>query len=101
MKTFFTYLLMALFTLAFSYKTVKYLTKVKIADTTCACDMDCEKEKEDTVEKDELKDIFFHQTFCNKNVLLSEKLYSPAERDVDFISSNYTNLVYCPPEWCC
>ena len=101
MKTIFTYLLLLLFTMAFSYKTVRYFAEIKVADTCYTCDMDCEKEKEDTTEKDEVKDILFHFVLGNRNPLLIEEIITPTELVVNFTSANYSNLVYCPPELCC
>jgi hypothetical protein len=87
--------------MSFSYKAVRYLAKDNVSDTCYACDMDCESEKEDTTEKDELKDLIFNFTFGHKNLLLIEEKFLPTELVVNFITANYSNLIYSPPELGC
>lgn len=103
MKTLVTYLLIALFSFAFSYKTVKYVAKLKTMEVCCTTDndMDCENEKESTPEKDEVTDNFYHFSFNTKAMLLAAEAFIPAEFIVSFTSSNYSNSVYCPPETRC
>jgi hypothetical protein len=100
LKTAFTYLLIILFSFAFSYKTLKYVAKLK-ADICCTTEMDCENEKESTPEKDEITDDFYHFSFIHKDVLLTAETVIPSELIVNFTSANYSNSVYSPPENVC
>lgn len=101
MKTLFTYFLIALFSVAFSYKTVKFIAKLKTAEMCCSSDMDCENEKENSPEKDEVTDSFYHFSFYDRDLLLTVEAFIPAEFIVSFTSANYSNSVYSPPEGRC
>jgi hypothetical protein len=63
--------------------------------------MDCESEKEASVEKDEITDPFYFFSFGDKSILIREELFLPSELVVNFTSANYSNLVYSPPEAHC
>lgn len=97
MKAVITYLFIVLFAFTFSYKTVKHLLLAKV-DIVCATDVDCENEKEDSIEKDEIVDAFWHLLFQTHTFILTEETFLPAELIVDFSSANYRNLIYSPPE---
>lgn len=100
MKSFITYTLLVLFTFAFAYKTVKCLSKVKVTETCCSNDMNCENEKEDSVEKNEMKDMIHHSLF-QSNLLIIEERQKTVELIINFVSANYKNSVFSPPEVCC
>jgi hypothetical protein len=86
-----------LFAFTFSYKTVKYIVKVK-AEVTCAVDMDCENEKENSIEKDEIVDPFCNSFLHSDKLILTEETFLPKELIINFSSANYSNPIYSPPE---
>jgi len=88
---------MVVFTIACSYKSVKYLISAK-ADVACVSDMDCENEKENAIEKDEIIDPFCHLLFYANKFLITEETLLPKELIVNFNSTDYCNLIYSPPE---
>jgi hypothetical protein len=98
LKTVFTYLLIALFAFAFSYKTIRYIVQSKIVDETAYTDVDCENEKENTVEKDEIKDFYYTHFFDLDQLLITEETFSPIELVVHFTTANYSTAIYSPPE---
>jgi hypothetical protein len=98
LKTIFTYLFIAIFAFAFSYKTVRYLTQIKLANETAYADVDCENEKENSFEKDEITDFYYTHFFDHKQFLLTEETFSPVELVVHFTTADYSNAVYSPPE---
>ncbi len=99
MKTVFTYLLLVLFAFTFSYKTVRYLIQTKVVDEKAYADVDCENEKEDSVEKDEITDFFYNHFFERKQLLLTEETFLPIELVVNFTATNYSKMIYTPPEF--
>jgi hypothetical protein len=95
-------MLIALFSFAFSYKTLKYVAQLKVIEICyTAEDMDCEGEKEDALEKDEITDNFYPSSFAHKNMLLTAERFVPVELIVNFISANYSHSIYSPPEKRC
>ena len=97
LKAVFTYIFIALFAFTFSYKSVKYLFLAK-ADIICTSDIDCENEKEDSIEKDEIIDPFCNILTQYNKFILTEEIFLPTELVVDFHSNEYRNLIYSPPE---
>jgi hypothetical protein len=97
LKVLFSYLFIALFAFAFSYKTVRYLTQPK-ADGTAYADVECENEKENSIEKDEITDFYYDHFFELNPVLLPEEPFSPIELIVHFTAANYSKAIYSPPE---
>ena len=67
------------------------------ADVVYASDMDCENEKEDTIEK-EIIDPFCNLFMQTNKWILTEETILPTELIVDFTSTNYSNPIYSPPE---
>ena len=67
------------------------------ADVVCASDMDCENEKEDSIEK-EIIDPFCTLFIHNNNWVLTEETLLTTELIVNFTSANYSNPIYSPPE---
>jgi hypothetical protein len=61
-------------------------------------DVDCENEKENTLEKDEIKDFYYTHFFDLHQLLISEESFLPSELVVHFTTSNYSNAIYSPPE---
>jgi hypothetical protein len=96
LKTVFTYLFIAIFAFAFSYKTVRYLTQTKTADGIAYAD--CENEKENSIEKDEITDFYYTHFFERKQFLLTEETFSPLELVVLFTTADYSHTIYSPPE---
>jgi hypothetical protein len=96
LKTAFTYLFIALFAFAFSYKTIRYFVQSRIVDAVAYTDADCENE--DTIEKDEIKDFYYPHFFNLDQLLITEETFSPAELVVHFTTANYSNAIYSPPE---
>ena len=70
-------------------------------EVCCTADMDCENEKENSSEKDEITDNFYHFSLNNKDMLLTVETFIPTEFIVHFTSGNYSNSVYSPPEMRC
>lgn len=68
------------------------------ADVECAADMDCENEKENSIEKDEIIDPFCHLLLHANKFILTEETFLPTELIVNFSSTDYRNLIYSPPE---
>jgi hypothetical protein len=99
LKTVFTYLFIAIFAFAFSYKTVRYLTQTKAADETAYADVDCENERDDSIEKDEITDFYYTHFFERKQFLLTEETFSHVELVVHFTTADYSNAIYSPPEY--
>jgi hypothetical protein len=98
LKTTFIYLFIALFAFAFSYKTIRYLSQSKIVNEAAYTDTDCENGKENTIEKDEIKDFYYTRFFDLNQLIITEETFSPAELVVHFTTANYSNAIYSPPE---
>jgi hypothetical protein len=96
LKAISTYLFILLFAFTFTYKTVKYLVKAN-AEIACVTDMDCENEKEDSLEK-EIMDPFCNSFFQDDKLILAEEIHLVKELVVHFTSEHYRNPIYSPPE---
>ena len=77
------------------------MAKLKTVEVCCIHEMDCENEKEDTLEKDEITDNFYHLLFAQKHLLFTAEQNNLTEFIVHFTSANYKNSVYSPPEERC
>ncbi len=97
LKTIISYFFIVIFTITCCYKSVKYLISAKV-DVVYVSDMDCENEKEDSREKDEIVDPFCHLLLYSDRFILTEEIFLPTELIVNFSSTDYCNLVYSPPE---
>jgi hypothetical protein len=67
-------------------------------DEMAYADVDCENEKENSIEKDEITDFFYTHFFDRKQLLLTEETFSPGELVVHFTTANYSKAIYSPPE---
>lgn len=69
-----------------------------MADETAYSDVDCENEKENGLEKDELKDFYYTHFVDLKELILTEETFTPIELVVHFTTANYSDAIYSPPE---
>ena len=98
MKKILTYLFIVLFTFVFSYKTIRHLAKAMVAEIAYCEDMDCENEKEKSIEKDEITDYLLHPFSDMNHLLLLVQPMHLRDLLVHFYSSDYSNAVFSPPE---
>lgn len=98
MRIIITYILLFLFSLAFSYETITYFSK-KISDgfQTALNDFEAENEKEagDEKEKKERKDFCFLESH---EVKFTTQLKSANFTNFIFYPSDFSQTVYSPPE---
>lgn len=106
MKKIITYCLLILFSLAYSYETIKYFSKVFDGCSIALIDnFDCEeKESEKGNEKNEklnFAEYFYLNHKHINNTLIAGQLDAGSmgsAQNIDFSSSDYSQKVFSPPE---
>lgn len=87
-----------LFAFVFSHKTIRHLAQKMATDIVYCEDMDCENEKEKSVEKDEITDYLLYPFSDLNQLSLFLEAIHPSDLVVHFYSSDYSNAVFSPPE---